>query len=128
MSGEPARKKGRHGGSRMNSGRKYKKIYQGVSNTLKNDQQTLNFSRTSRTSTSSPKFIPNLKDHRLKLIENQPRTILTYNLRNFTKATANNTRQQSNVSACWVVNRNITVNVNGFLNITTSDSGETHLS
>ena len=62
------------------------------------------------------------------LHQNLSEAILMHHLRFFTKATANNTKQQSNVSACWLVNRNITVNVNGFLNITTSESGKTHLS
>ena len=69
MSGEPARKKGRHGGSRMNSGRKWNNHKQGVSN-----HQSLNFSGTSRTSTPSI-FIPNLADYRLKLIDNDSEAI-----------------------------------------------------
>ena len=81
MSEQPARKKRRckHGGRRKNAGRKWNNHKQGVSN-----HQTLNFSGTSRTSTPSI-FIPNLADHRLKLIGNGSEAILMQHLRFFTK-------------------------------------------
>ena len=81
MSEQPARKKRRckHGGRRKNTGRKWNNHKQGVSN-----HQTLNFSGTSRTSIPSI-FIPNLADHRLKLIDNDSEAIMMQHLRFFTK-------------------------------------------
>jgi hypothetical protein len=48
------------------------------------NHQTLNFSGTSRTSTPSI-FIPNLADHRLKLIGNDSEAILMQHLRFFSE-------------------------------------------